>query len=176
MYVRNYSPGLDVRWEDFFRTEDKNEVESYCRAADIKWEWKPDGGLRTMKVCPAVARHPRSGEEVFFNQLQAHHISCVQPVVRESMMKLFKEEELPRNVYYGDGERISDQEVEHIRDVYRRAEVSFSWQEGDILMIDNMLVAHGRKRYEGARKVIVAMGEIVYLNNISESMARHLCP
>jgi hypothetical protein len=30
---------------------------------------------------------------------------------------------------------------------------------GDILMVDNMLVAHGREPFSGPRKILVAMAE-----------------
>ena len=33
-------------------------------------------------------------------------------------------------------------------------------QEGDILMLDNMLSAHGRNPYTGPRKILVTMGEM----------------
>ncbi len=33
------------------------------------------------------------------------------------------------------------------------------WQEGDILLIDNMLAAHARSPFTGPRKVLVAMAD-----------------
>ena len=37
--------------------------------------------------------------------------------------------------------------------------VVFPWNEGDILMLDNMQVAHGRNPFSGERKIIVSMAE-----------------
>jgi natural product biosynthesis luciferase-like monooxygenase protein len=160
MYVRNYVPGFDVTWEEFFRTSDRAEVEAYCRRVGLEFEWKGAHGLRTRKIGPAVAAHPKTGETVMFNQIQAHHVSCIEPSTREALLSLFKLEDLPRNVYFGDGSVIEDSVVDELREVYRKSAVSFPWQEGDILMLDNMLSAHGRSPYTGPRKILVTMGEM----------------
>jgi alpha-ketoglutarate-dependent taurine dioxygenase len=170
MYVRNYTDGLDVSWQAFFNTADKAAVEDRCRAESIEFEWKNGDGLRTRQVRPAVARHPKTGSMVFFNQLQLHHASCLEPEVRASLLAMFREEDLPRNVYYGDGSRIEDSIVEEIRQACRQSETSFPWQEGDILMLDNMLTAHGRNPYVGKRKIVVAMGEMVTNKDINFSV------
>jgi alpha-ketoglutarate-dependent taurine dioxygenase/acyl carrier protein len=162
MYVRNYTDGLDVSWQDFFHTTDKAEVEEYCRKASISVEWKPDGGLKTRQVRPAIIKHPKTGEPVFFNQIQLHHASYLKSEVRESLMSLFGEENLPRHVYYGDGSPIEDSVIEEILAIYQEATVSFPWQQGDVLMLDNMLTAHGRNPYVGPRKIVVAMGEMIH--------------
>jgi len=166
MYVRNYTDGLDVSWQDFFHTTDKIMVENYCRQAGMDFEWLSENGLRTRKVRSAVTKHPKTGEQVFFNQLQLHHVSCLETAVRESLLSTFGEENLPRNVYYGDGSPIEDSVMAEIGAIYEEAKVSFPWQQGDVLMLDNMLTAHGRNPYVGLRKIVVAMGEMIHSENI----------
>jgi len=165
MYVRNYTEGLDVSWQEFFRTNDKKEVEDYCRQADIDFEWREDNSLKTRKLRAAIAKHPKTGESVFFNQLQLHHISCLDLDIRQSMLSVFGEQNLPRNVYYGDGSPIEDSVMEEVGAVYEKAKISFPWQQGDVLMLDNMLAAHGRNPYAGDRKILVAMGEMIGSQN-----------
>ncbi|HEY9300097.1 MAG TPA: TauD/TfdA family dioxygenase, partial [Phormidium sp.] len=160
VYVRNYTDGLDVSWQEFFRTTDKAVVEDYCRQAAIEFEWKENNGLKTKKIRPAVTKHPKTGEMVFFNQLPLHHVSCLDPAVRASLVSVFGEENLPRNVYYGDGTPIEDSVIEEIQAAYQKAAVTFPWQAGDILMLDNMLAAHSRNPFTGYRKIVVAMGEM----------------
>ncbi|HEU4595055.1 MAG TPA: amino acid adenylation domain-containing protein, partial [Pyrinomonadaceae bacterium] len=163
MYVRNYREGLDVRWQEFFRTADPAEVERICRESDEQFEWLAGGGLRTRKVRPAILRHPVTGDSVLFQQIMAHHVSCLEPSVRESLLSLFGEEGLPRNVYYGDGSPLEDSIVSELRELYRLSAVTFPWQEGDVLLVDNMLTAHARNPFVGPRKIMVAMGEIASL-------------
>ena len=161
MYVRNFTDNLDVSWQEFFQTMDKSEVENYCHKNCIDFEWKPDNGLRTRHVRPAVTTHPNTNEMIFFNQLQLHHVLCLDSTIRESLLSLFEERDLPRNVYYGDGAPIESTVLDEIRRVYQEASISFPWQEGDILMLDNMLIAHGRNPYVGRRKIMVALGDII---------------
>lgn len=161
MYVRNYTDGLDVSWQTFFHTSDKSKVEDYCRKSSIEFEWKNGSGLRTRQLCPAVVKHPKTGEPSFFNQIQLHHVSCLEPTVRESLLSMFSEQDLPRNVYYGDGSSIEDSVVNEILNLYWETSVAPPWKNGDIFMLDNMLVAHARNPFVGPRKIVVAMGEMI---------------
>jgi len=160
MYVRNYSDNLDLSWENVFQTKNQLKVEDYCRSAGIELEWK-DGGkhLRTRQVCQAVATHPKTGEIVWFNQAHLFHVSSLNPEVRQTLLSTIKEEDLPRNVYYGDGSPIEASVLDEIREIYQQEAVTFPWQEGDVLMLDNMLIAHGREPFMGSRKVVVGMAE-----------------
>ncbi|TMC21416.1 MAG: TauD/TfdA family dioxygenase [Chloroflexi bacterium] len=161
MYVRNFISGLDVSWQHFFQTTDKKRVEDYCREAGIDFAWKEGNQLTTRQVRQAVVRHPHTGEMLFFNQIQLHHISCLDPDVRDSLLSMFREEDLPRNVYYGDGTRIEDEVVAAISEIYEQQAVRFQWQAGDVIILDNMTVAHARDPFEGTRKVLVAMAEVI---------------
>ncbi|MCA1586825.1 MAG: condensation domain-containing protein [Acidobacteria bacterium] len=171
MYVRNYTEGLDVSWESFFQTSNRSAVEDYCRKASLTCEWKDGNGLRTRQVCPAVVKHPKTGEMTFFNQIQLHHVSCLEPEVRESLSAMFAEDDLPRNVYYGDGSPIEDSIVQEIVDLYWRESVAPTWQSGDVMMLDNMLIAHARNPFAGERKIVVAMGELVHQKDVETAGA-----
>jgi alpha-ketoglutarate-dependent taurine dioxygenase len=161
MYVRNYKSGLGLDWQTVFQTSDRAEVERRCREALMEFEWKAGDLLRTSCVRPAFVRHPRTGESVWFNQAQHWHISCLEPAVREVLTSSFAAEDLPRHCYYGDGSHIEDSVMQEILGVYRELEVSFAWQAGDIVMLDNLLTAHGRNPYVGERKLLVAMGAMM---------------
>ena len=161
MYVRNFVPAVDVSWQDFFRTSGKAEVEALCAKNGMDWQWLEKGGLRTKQVCPAIIEHPDTGESVFFNQIQLHHVSCLEPAVRDSLLSMLGIDSLPRNVYYGDGTPLEDEVVEEIGLLYERTAVRFPWQEGDLIMLDNMLVAHARDPFVGPRKIVVAMGDMI---------------
>ena len=161
MYVRNFSEGLDVSWQRFFATEDKSVVEDSSRNAGMTCEWTSNDGLRIRQHCRAVLRHPKTGEMSFFNQVQLHHVHCLEPAVRQSLLSIFKREDLPRLVYYGDGSPIEDSVMDHVGEMYEKNAVRFQWRQGDLVSLDNMLVAHARDPYVGPRKIVVALGDMV---------------
>lgn len=155
MYVRNYS-SIDLPWREVFQTSNKLEVEDYCRKNRIKYEWLGED-LRTRQVNPAVRRHPVTGEWVWFNAAHMFHISNMRRQVREDMRMIFDESQLPRNVYYGNGDVIEDEVFDEIRAAYQENQLVFEWKAGDLLLLDNMLFAHGRQPFSGTRKVLVGM-------------------
>jgi len=160
MYVRNYGEALDLSWQNVFQTEDRDEVGAYCRSAGIEFEWKSDDELRTRQVCQATATHPDTGEQVWFNQAHLFHVSSLGDQIRESLLASSAGEP-PRNACYGDGSPIEDATLAQIRAAYDRETVVFPWQRQDILLLDNMLAAHGRRPYRGMRKIVVGMGESI---------------
>lgn len=159
LYVRNYNDGFGLRWQSSYQTEDPGEVDRYCREKEIETEWKPGDRLRTRQVRDAVAVHPRTGEPVWFNHMTFFHVSTLEPQIREALLAEFAEEELPYNTYYGDGTPIEPEVLDHIRAIYLDEKIIFPWQEKDVLMLDNMAVAHAREAYEGERLVVVGMSE-----------------
>ena len=159
MYVRNYNPGISLSWREAFQTGDRAEVEEYCAQEGIEVEWRDNDRLRTRQVRPAVRRHPQTGERVWFNHGLFFNLSSLEPSARETMLAVVHEDEVPFNTFYGDGAPIEPDVIDEIYNAYDTETVKFDWQRGDLLLIDNMLVAHGREPFTGDRKVLVAMAE-----------------
>ncbi|MDK1290489.1 non-ribosomal peptide synthetase [Pseudoalteromonas umbrosa] len=169
LYVRNFIPNLDVAWQDFYKTDDKAEVEARLTASNTEFRWLDNGGLQTRTKTHGVIKHHLSGEESFFNQVQLHHESCLEESVRNDLIEMVGHEYLPRNVFFGDGTPISYEEMTIIGEAYERCAVRFDWQKGDVVMLDNMLAAHARDPYEEPRKIVVAMGDMVSQQQLTEA-------
>jgi alpha-ketoglutarate-dependent taurine dioxygenase len=159
MYVRNYGTGLDLRWQEVFQTLSKAAVEDYCRKAQLEFEWVGENQLRTRQRCHVVEHHPSTGEVVWFNQAHLFHVSRLPAEVSAWLLTAYGEQNLPRNVYYADGSPIDAAMLDEIVRVCDEQSIVFPWQEGDVLMLDNMLTAHGRKPFVGKRKVVVGIAE-----------------
>jgi alpha-ketoglutarate-dependent taurine dioxygenase len=166
LYVRNFGGGPGLAWQTAFRTNDPSAVEEYCRRNEISLEWKEDYCLRTRQVRRVAARHPETGEMVWFNHLTFFHVSTLERRVREAMMAEFDENDLPNNTYYGDGKAIEPEVLDLLREAYNSQQVAFAWRPSDLLMLDNMLAAHGRQPFSGHRKIVVGMAEPLSWKNL----------
>ena len=157
MYVRNYNHGVGLTWQEAYQASDPKEAEAYLEANGIEWEWGAEQRLRTRQIRPAVRIHPKSGEKVWFNHGAFFHISSQEKEVQAQLRASFGLENLPYNTYFGDGEPIRDDVIAHIRQAYEKNTLKFLWQQGDVLLLDNMTFAHGRESYTGDRNIVVAM-------------------
>jgi alpha-ketoglutarate-dependent taurine dioxygenase len=158
VYVRNFIRGVDVSWQDFFRTQSRADVERRSAAQGVELTWKKDGSLRTLTRVPAVVRHPRLGEPSFCNQVLLHHVACLDAKTRAALHSLLGPEDLPRDVRFGDGQPISADIIGEILKTETRLSVRFTWQRGDLLVLDNLSAAHARRPFNGQRKILVAVG------------------
>lgn len=156
LYVRNFGVGAGLSWQEAFQTIDRQEVERHCRNNFILFEWLSDDRLRTRQLRPVIANHP-SGDQAWFNHLTFFHISTLEADIRRQMLEIFREEDLPNNTYYGDGSRIEPEVMDELRAAYVDEIVAFPWRKGDLLLLDNVLTAHGRSSFVPPRKIVVAM-------------------
>jgi alpha-ketoglutarate-dependent taurine dioxygenase len=157
-YVRNYGTGMDLPWQEVFQTRDRVQVENFCVLAGMTCHWDGDQ-LRTAQVCQAITTHPVTGEQVWFNQAHLFHPSALNEETRDALLALFGTDGLPRNAYFGDGTEIPDADLDHVRAAYQAEMVDVDWRDGDVLLVDNLLAAHGRRPYTPPRRVLVAMAD-----------------
>lgn len=156
-YIRHFHEGVGLSWREVFGESDPNRVDEYCAAQDITPHWR-DGQLRTEQVRPATARHPGTGEQTWFNHINLFHPSALAEPIRQALVTQYGVDRLPIDVCYGDGSAIEDDALASIRAAYAAETVAVPWRAGDVLLVDNVLVAHGREPYEGSRRVVVSMG------------------
>ena len=183
--VRNYS-GLGGKsrfnlfelkqWNEIFNTTDKAEVERQCKEQEIEFEWKDSGNLRLLHRTPATAKHPVTGETVWFNHAQVFHPAAAPieynyiharqqrfkslywKLLTTAMVKMKKLTTSPidqsMNVLFGDGTEIPESYIQHIEDVIWQNLVIIPWKKGDVFAIDNLSTSHGRLPFEGPRQIL----------------------
>jgi alpha-ketoglutarate-dependent taurine dioxygenase len=154
----NGGQGFGKNWMDTFETDDKKTVEKYCDDNEIEYSWN-DNSIFISQQGLGIATHPVTHEKVWFNQADQFHPSSLPADVYETFNMLFKDEKhkYPQYAYYGNGEEIPENYLKEITHVLLNNSIKFKWEKGDILMLDNMLMAHGRMPFKGERKVYVSM-------------------
>jgi alpha-ketoglutarate-dependent taurine dioxygenase len=157
LYVRNLGGGLGLPWQEVFQTASREAVNEYCRSRGITAQWRADGGLRMRQVRPAIAVHPVTGERVWFNHGLFSNAHSLPAQLRIPLLEQVAEEDLPSHTYFGDGRPIPAQALAELAAAYRAEETALPWQAGDVLLIDNLLAAHGRQPYSGQRQIAVCM-------------------
>src|SRR5437899_2159532 len=170
LLIRNYNDDIGASFAEAFGTDDRRAVESYCRANAIKFEWQPDGALRTWQRRSAVVHHPRTGQRCWFNQIAFLNEWTIDPEVREYLVDIYGEDGLPFNTRFGNGDVIGADVVQVINEVYEAKTAREPWQGGDLMLVDNVRTAHARERFEGSREVLVAMADAVHLADCSPTI------
>jgi alpha-ketoglutarate-dependent taurine dioxygenase len=161
--TRNYNEDFGPSLEEAFGTGDRGAVEAYCRANAIEFEWQPDGVLRTRQRRSAVVRHPRTGQRCWFNQVAFLNEGTIDPEVREYLVDVYGEDGLPFNTRFGNGDPIGEDVIQLLNETYEARTAREPWQAGDLMLVDNIRMAHSREAFSGTREVLVGMGDPVRL-------------
>lgn len=138
--------GMGRSWQSTFRAESHEAAESRMLELGYSWEWLEDGCLKaTTPVLPAVRVLP-DGRKTFYNQLIA----------------AFKGWKDTRNdpskaITLGDGTPLDKEAVLKAADLAEEITFDVPWQNGDVALVDNYLVMHGRRTFSGTRKVLASL-------------------
>jgi alpha-ketoglutarate-dependent taurine dioxygenase len=159
LYKRNLGTGMGMSWREVFQTNDRAKVEQYCKASSFNYQWLDDDRLTLEFARPAIRLHPKTNEPIWFNHAFFFNLLSLDRSLVEGLESQDNENLLPFLTYYGDGSKIEREVIEEIREVYSKLMVQFNWAKGDVLLLDNMLMAHGRNSYSGDRKILVGMLE-----------------
>ncbi|MGH0030732.1 MAG: TauD/TfdA family dioxygenase [Myxococcota bacterium] len=139
--------GQGRSWRSTFATETREGAEARMRRLGYAWEWLPGDCLSaTTPVLPAVRTLP-DGRKAFFNQLIA------------TLGWSDARNEDARSVTLGNGRPL---DAEALRWAGEQAEalcVDLQWQRGDVALVDNFRVMHGRRSFCGTRRVLASLAD-----------------
>lgn len=164
LYERRYNTGFDLTWQQVFQTEERRIVEEKLRSESVDFEWLDEEQLITRQVVQGVMTHPYTGEESWFNQANLFHPSSLPEEVQLALEAALGVGIFPRMAKYGDGTLISESTLIEIRAAIDAETVYPDWKNGDVAVVDNLAVAHGREPFSGARKVYVIMASPMHCN------------
>ena len=138
--------GQGRSWRQTLNVDTKEAAEARLAALEYDWKWLPDDAIRTTTPALSLIRHAPSGNEVFFNQLIAAFCGWQDP-----------RNEGTRSVTYGDGSAFDDADVQAAVEIAYDLVFDLPWESGDVALIDNYQVMHGRRPFSGQRSVLASL-------------------
>jgi alpha-ketoglutarate-dependent taurine dioxygenase len=157
---RNRIAGLHTSWMAAFATKDRAVVEQACAESGSRIEWDSEEGAKINNVLAAVRRHPDTGEMLWFNQAVTFLRS---PRSSGLLTWLLYQAAYPSplrrpfHATFGNGRAITHAQLDAVHEAIESATVRFRWERGDLLLVDNYLVTHGRMPFRGKRRILVAI-------------------
>lgn len=168
------------RWDEMFGTTNLDEVKKISDENRFQLDWSGLDSLTITNEQSGFRIHPEAKTTAWHNHSQTFHY---QAAVSE-VWKIFKRQKTFRSlgvailltllttikrisgekshdvhVTYGNGEEITTKEMKSISNLFWRHLVAIPWQTGDILIIDNFSVSHGRLPFTGPRRILVGWSE-----------------
>ena len=138
--------GQGRSWRQTLNVDAKEAAETRLAALEYEWQWLPDDAIRTTTPALSLIRRAPSGNEVFFNQLIAAFCGWQD-----------QRNEDTRSVTYGDGSAFDDADVQSALEIAYELVFDLHWESGDVALIDNYQVMHGRRPFSGQRSVLASL-------------------
>ena len=138
--------GQGRSWKDTLSVTRKKHAEMRLAELNYKWEWLEDDSLRVQTPMLEAIRDIGGGDESFFNQLIAAFRGWKD--ARNDPSK---------SVRHGDGSVIDVEALNHAIAIADELTYDLNWQTGDVALIDNFRVMHGRRPYSGKRRVVASL-------------------
>lgn len=138
--------GMGRSWQSTLRAANRQEAEARLGSLGYSWEWLEDDCLRaTTPTLPAV-RDLGDGRKSFFNQL----IAAFQG---------WKDDrnDPSKAITFGDGTPLDRSAVDRATAIAEEISFDIPWQAGDVALVDNFVVMHGRRPFTGTRKVLASL-------------------
>lgn len=157
-YIRTYHPHIDQTWQTAFQVDTVSELEQACHYLGLDITWLNSETLQTTQIRPAMLQIQHD-EKIWFNQSNLYHTSALGEGYEKTIRDCFGKNALPRHAVFGDDSEIPSDYIKNVNECCESLSLRFRWKKGDLLLLDNYRVAHGRDPFEGDRKIIVAMGD-----------------
>ena len=140
--------GQGRSWQKTLGVSSKNDAEAKLSELGYSWNWIEGDNLSVTTKPLKATKELKDGKKSFFNQVIAASLGW---------KKSSKNQISP--VRFGNDQEIDQSAIEHISELAQSLTLLRSWQDNDILLIDNYRVMHGRKPFSGNknREVLVSL-------------------
>jgi alpha-ketoglutarate-dependent taurine dioxygenase len=138
-YIRNYADGEWQLWAD---TDSMDDVKRYCKENDLLLTINDDNSITTQSIKRAVVKPRWTDQDAFVNSI---------------LLVLWQEEAVGTKrsiVRMEDGSEIPPDILAEVKAVGDRLTREVKWQPGQIAMVDNTRMLHGRRGFQDRNREI----------------------
>eukprot|EP00471_Norrisiella_sphaerica_P008290 CAMPEP_0184492302 /NCGR_PEP_ID=MMETSP0113_2-20130426/22835_1 /TAXON_ID=91329 /ORGANISM="Norrisiella sphaerica, Strain BC52" /LENGTH=655 /DNA_ID=CAMNT_0026877025 /DNA_START=77 /DNA_END=2044 /DNA_ORIENTATION=+ len=134
-------------WRNTFKANTKEEAEAEMKKQGSSWEWMDNDCVKTITATvPAIRKDERTGAKIFFNSVVAAFTGWID-----------SRNDPKKAVILGDGSLVDAEALIDVAKFMDKEKVSFAWEEGDVLLVDNWVTMHSRQPFEGPRRVMATV-------------------
>jgi alpha-ketoglutarate-dependent taurine dioxygenase len=144
-------------WDFAFYTDSREEVDQVCRHRGMESHWHDDGSLTVFSRLPAFVVHPTTGQEFYRTALHTNARTKADMANNEEAKQLLASQKIPSAMVLGNGEPLSPEEELALAEVADDATIYWKWQQGDVMILDNLQIGHGRNPFVGERATDLQM-------------------
>lgn len=138
--------GQGRSWHSTLSVGDEAAAEARLKELGYSWEWLNDGSLRVTTAALPAVRTLADGRKTFFNQLIAAFRGWAD-----------SRNDPNKAITFGGGEAITSEDMAPAIALADEFTHDLAWQVGDVALIDNFAVMHGRRPFEGKRRVLASL-------------------
>eukprot|EP00930_Biecheleria_cincta_P073618 TRINITY_DN60897_c0_g1_i1.p1 TRINITY_DN60897_c0_g1~~TRINITY_DN60897_c0_g1_i1.p1 ORF type:complete len:389 (-),score=89.36 TRINITY_DN60897_c0_g1_i1:169-1296(-) len=170
------SKGAGRSWKSFFHVKSREECEQFMRAGGWEWEWgkgpqgvdMPADFLKfTTPRLDAVKIAPGTDKKCFFNQLIATTANAlefskvgVDGGGYDPLKDVPTQEGIDACVRFSGGDSVDLSILLDAKQMCEENAYDIQWQDGDVALLDNYLVMHARRIWNGpagTRQVLASL-------------------
>ncbi len=138
--------GQGRSWRSTLSASDEAGAEARLAQLGYSWEWQKDGSLKATTPALDAVRIMPDGRRTFFNQLIAAFRGWAD-----------SRNDPGRAITFGDGSPITQGDMAPAIAIADELTYDLAWLAGDVALIDNFLVMHGRRPFVGKRRVLASL-------------------
>jgi len=145
---------LALSWQEVSGCDDLQGARATLETEGYEVSFRGRRGLRTRCSQPVIGVHPHSGRKGWYLSDQ---ITRILPWYTRWPRRALRSV-LGMEFGLASGRTLPTAVTELVHATLQEVRFSFSWQPGDVLVLDNQQMSHGRNPFSGERLILTAFG------------------
>ena len=151
---KKLTQSLALSWQEVSGCDDLHDARNLLERGGYEVSLRGRRRLRTRCCQPVISEHPRTGRKRWYlsDQITRQlpwHTRLARRALRSQLGMEFALE---------SGRQFAPGVLDLVHRTLARIRFSFTWQQGDVLVLDNHQMSHGRNTFAGERLILTAFG------------------